>query len=361
MLTRINTKITYREEINFNERIPVFPREHPLISIVIINYNYEKYLPRAIDSALHQTYPFKEIIVVDDGSTDNSRTIIKKYGSQVTVVFQENRGAVSATNTGFFTSKGEIVFFLDSDDIFSPHKVAEMVNYYLQVVHQNQDVMIFHRLKTITEKGVLLKTVPQQLRTVDRKRKAGSFEKLSDPESAYRHIQKWGFLPFMASPTSGLSLTRSLARKIFPLPEKRDVVCQDRLLICCAMLLGTVYGSSQVLGSHIIHGDNISFVNKFGSQNDINFVNDILQKANKKRIASFHDTRYAKADYVRCGAIGGLLKLSYMVPARYFCWETIWFSLKTLWLCSKLVLGIKKGSRLTKTNDLFIQAKSESA
>ncbi|HPD61040.1 MAG TPA: glycosyltransferase, partial [Thermodesulfobacteriota bacterium] len=78
----------------------------PLVSIIITNYNYEKFLPRAIESALQQTYPMKEIIVVDDGSTDNSPHIINSYGNQITPVFQENRERVAATNTGFFASRG---------------------------------------------------------------------------------------------------------------------------------------------------------------------------------------------------------------------------------------------------------------
>ena len=341
-------------------------RELPLASIIITNYNYEKFLPRAIDSALQQTYPLKQIIVVDDGSTDNSRQIINQYGNQITPVFQENRGMTAATNTGFSASRGEIIFFLDSDDVFFPHKVEEMVNYYLQVTPQNPNVLIFNRLETITDDGMFLElTHNEGLPTVDGKRKNGRFEKLSDPEAAYRHIQKWGFLPFTASPTSGLSLTRSLAGQIFPLPEERSL-SQDRLLICGSMLLGTVYGSSQVLGAYIIHGDNkiLIIARNFGVKNyriqiTTNFINDILQKINKDRIASFNDSRYAKSYYKNSGSTKGLLKLTYKVPARCFCRDTVWFSIKTLWLCLKIVLGIKKGPRRTKTAKLFAKAKKD--
>jgi len=356
--------------LNLSEqKIPPLPRELPLVSIIIINYNYEKFLPRAIDSALQQTYPLKQIVVVDDGSTDNSRQIINQYGNQITPVFQENRGITSATNTGFFASRGEIIFFLDSDDVFFPHKVGKMVKYYLQVIPQNPDVLIFHRLEIATNEGTNLGlTHKEGFRTVDGKRENGPFEKLSDPEAAYRHIQKWGFLPFMDSPTSGLSLTRSLARRIFPLPEER-IGSQDRFLLCCSMLLGTVYGSSQVLGSYIIHEGSDTFITGggFGSQDDrkrimINFANDILQKINKDRIASLDDTRYAKSYYNKSyykhsGSIKGLLKLAYKVPARCFCWETMWFSIQTLWLCFKIVLGIKKRPRLTKQAKLFEKTK----
>src|SRR4030043_1501176 len=108
-------------------------RELPLASIIITCYNYEKLLPRAIDSALQQTYPKKEIIVVDDGSTDNSRHIINSYGDRIIPVFKENGGLNSATNAGFFASHGEIIFFLDADDIFSPHKGEQRANFFLRV------------------------------------------------------------------------------------------------------------------------------------------------------------------------------------------------------------------------------------
>ena len=63
--------------------------ELPLVSIIITNYNYEKFLAGAIDSALQQTYPMKEIIVVDDGSTDNSCQIINSYGNRIISIFRK--------------------------------------------------------------------------------------------------------------------------------------------------------------------------------------------------------------------------------------------------------------------------------
>lgn len=99
----------------------------PLVSIVINNYNYGRFLGDAIDSALGQSHPCIEIVVVDDGSTDNSRAIMNKYGNQVVSVFKQNGGQASAFNTGFANCQGEIVCFLDSDDIFAPGKVAHVV------------------------------------------------------------------------------------------------------------------------------------------------------------------------------------------------------------------------------------------
>jgi Glycosyltransferases involved in cell wall biogenesis len=352
-------------ESKLNEvQSPAHSSNFPLASIIITSYNYEKFLPRAIDSALQQPYPVKEVIVVDDGSTDSSRHIINGYGDRIMPVCKENGGRASAMNAGFFASQGEIIFFLDADDFFSPHKVETMVNYFVQVIPQTPDAMIFHRVEMITDEGIKLSVKPKKLRTVDGQKKTGIFEKLSDPETAYCYVQKWGFLPFITSPTSGFSLTRSLAGHIFPLPEamKRH---QDTLIVNASMLLGTVYGTNQVLSFYILQGDNISLsASKLSGREEFiqireKFLNDILQKINKDRIISYYDSRYATDYYRYCGSIKGLLHLVYKVPARYFCRKTIWFSIRMLWLCLKIFLGIKKGPRVTKTERLYAKAKKK--
>src|SRR4051794_6220176 len=91
-------------------------RDPRRVSVIINNYNYSAYLREAIDSALDQTYPHVEVVVVDDGSTDDSREIISKYGTKVIPVLQNNGGQGAAFNSGFAASRGEIVCFLDADD-----------------------------------------------------------------------------------------------------------------------------------------------------------------------------------------------------------------------------------------------------
>ncbi len=99
-----------------------------LATIAINNYNYGEFLPEAIDSALNQTYPHKEVVVVDDGSTDNSLEIIAGYGDKIVPVLKENGGQASAFNAGFTASRGDVVFLLDADDLFLPNKVAEVMD-----------------------------------------------------------------------------------------------------------------------------------------------------------------------------------------------------------------------------------------
>src|SRR5688572_19409564 len=89
---------------------------HPLVSVIINNYNYGRFLVFAIDSALNQTHKNVEVIVVDDGSTDGSREIIMGYERQVKSIFKENGGQASALNKAYEISNGDIILFLDSDD-----------------------------------------------------------------------------------------------------------------------------------------------------------------------------------------------------------------------------------------------------
>src|SRR5919199_656326 len=102
-------------------------KNQPLVSVLITNYNYEHYLKQAIDSALNQTYPHMEIIVVDDGSTDNSKQVIASYKDKIISVFKENGGQASAMNAGFAISQGEIICSLDADDVWLPTKVEQVV------------------------------------------------------------------------------------------------------------------------------------------------------------------------------------------------------------------------------------------
>src|SRR5437879_7689558 len=97
--------------------------DRDLASIIINNDNYDVFLREAVDSALNQTYLNTEVIVVDDGSTDRSREIIASYGDQIIPVLKGNGGQASAFNAGFAASRGEVVFFLDSDDILLPTAV----------------------------------------------------------------------------------------------------------------------------------------------------------------------------------------------------------------------------------------------
>ena len=94
------------------------------VTAVIPVYNYEQFIADAVDSALGQTYKDMEIIVVDDGSTDNTGEILKRqYGSKIKYIYQENRGLSAARNLGIKLSSGQFIALLDADDIWLPEKI----------------------------------------------------------------------------------------------------------------------------------------------------------------------------------------------------------------------------------------------
>jgi glycosyltransferase involved in cell wall biosynthesis len=102
----------------------------PLVSIIIPLYNAEKYIAETIQSALNQTWPNKEIIVINDRSTDNSLAIAKRYLTENVKVFtQDNKGASAARNYGLRVAKGEYIQFLDADDLLSHDKIEGQMNY----------------------------------------------------------------------------------------------------------------------------------------------------------------------------------------------------------------------------------------
>lgn len=101
--------------------------ELPLVSIIIPCYNREEFISQAINSALSQTYPNIEIIVVDDGSTDTSISVIQTFGNKVKLIAQKNRGVSAARNTGFRVAKGEFIVFLDSDDWLSDNIIENHI------------------------------------------------------------------------------------------------------------------------------------------------------------------------------------------------------------------------------------------
>lgn len=104
----------------------------PLVSILIPCYNSEAYLSETIDSALAQTYPHIEVIVVDDGSTDNSTEILASYGDRIRWKSIPNGGACTARNEALKMSKGEFIQFLDADDLLMPEKIARQLPVLLE-------------------------------------------------------------------------------------------------------------------------------------------------------------------------------------------------------------------------------------
>jgi glycosyltransferase involved in cell wall biosynthesis len=103
----------------------------PQVSVIIPAYNSAKYLPEAIASVLEQTYTDYEIIVINDGSTDNTHEVVTPYLDKIRYFEQSNQGVSATRNRGIYLAKGELIAFLDADDIFLPQKLAQQVEILL--------------------------------------------------------------------------------------------------------------------------------------------------------------------------------------------------------------------------------------
>jgi glycosyltransferase involved in cell wall biosynthesis len=127
----------------------------PRVSVIIPTHNRSQLLRAAIDSVLAQTHPAIEIIVVDDGSTDDTASVIAQYAGRVTCIEQANAGVSAARNTGFRASSGEYVNFLDDDDTFMPTKIERQV----EVLDAKPEVGLAHcGYQHIDEEGTVLDT-----------------------------------------------------------------------------------------------------------------------------------------------------------------------------------------------------------
>lgn len=212
--------------------------ELPLVSIIIDSYNYGRFLAVAIDSALQQSYRHTEVIVVDDGSTDNSREVIAAYGNKITPVLQANRGQAAAFNEGFRRSRGQVVLFLDSDDAFFPTAAACAV----EAFRDPQIIKAHWPLYVVDEQGTRTGKMCPRMPLVD-----GDLR---------NEILKGGPWCVATPPTSCNAWTRRFLEGVMPMPEEPYRICADSYLIT----LGWVSGSTRLVrepqGLYRVHGAN---------------------------------------------------------------------------------------------------------
>lgn len=124
----------------------------PRVSVIIPCYNYGHYLADAINSVIHQNVKEGvEIIVVDDGSSDNTSNVAQQFGSTVKYIYQDNQGLSAARNTGLQAAKGDFIVFLDADDLLSKGNLnAHLDNFHAQA---DLDISVCHSVQMVEESG----------------------------------------------------------------------------------------------------------------------------------------------------------------------------------------------------------------
>ena len=229
-----------------------------LISVIMANYNGEKYIKEAIQSVIKQKNIKYEFIIVDDGSTDNSRVIINNFSEQyadlIKPIFQpHNCGQGASFNLGIEISKGEIICFLDSDDLWLPNKLENVYN-----VFDNKGNIAFHQHNLQIMYGRVLgnKNFRDVLMT-------GDF---------LNYTKKNKILPDFI-PTSGLSFNRHILKKVLPIPNS-FVTCADGYLTRTCLCFGNVEANYDAWGIYRIHSDNYTYANQ--DFNVKEYLNDLL-------------------------------------------------------------------------------------
>jgi glycosyltransferase involved in cell wall biosynthesis len=213
-----------------------FCKSNMFVSIIINNYNYDRFLAETIDSALSQTYPQIEVIVVDDGSTDKSHEIIAGYGDRILPILQQNGKQAAAFNRGFARSKGDIIIFLDSDDYLFPQAIERIVS-----VWNPELAKVHYRLAVVDTVGESLGYSSPQ-----------GTEPLSQGEVWKNILDRGGYI---STPTSGNALNRRSLEKLFPIPDAYKLTADDYLSYQVPFY-GNVAAIEEPLGAYRIHDSN---------------------------------------------------------------------------------------------------------
>jgi glycosyltransferase involved in cell wall biosynthesis len=260
----------------------------PFISVLINNYNYARFTAQCIESVLAQTYTNFELIIVDDGSSDNSYEIISSFkDDRIKTIFKENGGQASAFNAGYTASSGEIICFLDSDDWWMPNKLETIVKWHSF---------------TKGEYGLMQ-------HNVDVWDNGSTYPYFSAMYSGncFQHTINTGQLGIFVG-TSGLSFKREILEKVMPVPNEfrisadayltRTTFTFNKVISIPESLAYYRKHNNAVLGnnsySHSSFNNNILFpaLNKFYEKNNIIFRFDGNQVSKRSEFSEITIRQY---------------------------------------------------------------------
>jgi glycosyltransferase involved in cell wall biosynthesis len=301
----------------------------PRIAIVVVNYNYGRFLERAIESAVGQSYPC-QVVVVDDGSSDESCRVLARWERRVHVERRTNGGQRAAYNTGFACSDGDVLLFLDSDDYLAADAAETIAKAFTRGVAK-----VHFRMSLVDAAGRPLGgVVPNVLAAGD----VGA------------SLRKTGIL-YASAPGSGNAYRRAVLARLFPLPAgDEDPVGADFFTIYGAPLFGQVAAIERVLGAYRVHKAQLS-AQSFVLGNAAQLEAEVARVAQRRRLfrdwiaertgsrvllpERLHDFSEAKAAYVR--ALTEHRRLQRLVHGT----KTLPRLLRTLWRQSERPLLLR--------------------
>jgi glycosyltransferase involved in cell wall biosynthesis len=211
------------------------------VDVVISNHDYGAFVTDAVESARRQSHPAVSVVVVDDGSTDDSRERLAGYEGEVEIVLKENGGQASALNAGLELCRGDAVIFLDADDVLKPDAAARVAAAFAA---DRELAKVQFRMDVIDAGG----------------RPTGEVKPASHLPMPRGNLQKAELaFPFDLAwlPTSGNAFSAEALRRILPIPEREYPVCgADWYLVHLTTLLGPVASLEEICASYRVHGRN---------------------------------------------------------------------------------------------------------
>jgi hypothetical protein len=217
------------------------------VSIIVVNYNHAEFLPAAIDSALGQTHPYSEVIVVDDCSTDGSQEVISHYGDRIRIILREqNGGQTVALNSAWPLARYPILIFLDSDDVLLPHAAATVATRWTAGTVKTQSPLL---------------TIDKEERQIGHM--APKYPPNLDTAMLRTALLRTGGCP--VSPSAGNACSRALLEAIerdggFDIENLREM-WMDLILECNAPFYGEVVTIYEPLACYRIHDSNDNMLN----------------------------------------------------------------------------------------------------
>lgn len=298
----------------------------PIISVIIPTYNNSRFIKFALESLFQQIYPEEntEIIVVDDGSTDDTSEVLKEYKEKIIYVRQRRMGIANARNTGMSKAKGEIIAFLDADDIWSEERLQRVVNTF----KDKKDIgLVYHPFALVDSNGHVIHK---------------NFYKAFGYKEG---LSGWVTEDILAGRIfcggSSFAFRKEIIDKLYPVPEdiKRGV---DYYMTSVAACYATVEYIPDILGKYRLHETNTTMFADHGNYEELSLLNKDFAHMREKTIEKMLSINTSKNNYIDINII-----------KRMQAKEIIFYNI----LNKKRVEGIKwipslfKGNMLVK--DLF--------